>query len=717
MSTYVLSIVVEGQDKASGPLGGISGVLGKMGTIAGGILTADVFRGLATGIANFGGQAFNATAQMQSFNMGLQTLVAREMATANATMSMSQAFEAAGPLAAKLSEQIKDIAIQSPYRTGTVQDTFRMAMAFGFASDEAASFTRGMLNVAAGVGASDEMLGRMAYNLAQVRLQGKVTAVDIRQLAMAGFDLNAALRDIGAQFGVTINSHEDFNKAIASGKIKWEDFAKAFESYADKNFGGAAQRMSRTLEGLKSTFADLFLLTMPTLFGPAAEVVTGFANGVLDNVLKLSKSGTLEGWGKSLGESVDGAIDKASYLFNFFKSFGLQGLMSDSTLKPMLQNVFGMDSSQIESFTTAFAPIKDAISGVMADMGPTMSVAMSGIMSGLGSLATFANEQGPALVSIFSNLFGGIIELGGQLAGQVIPWMVAAFQQVTGWMAANGPLITAFAALMAASFQSFLGILVGAWAWIEPLLSGLITLILDLATFWMQVFTGDMPGALLTLQTMATGILTAIGTAIVAFLNWIASWFGSSLSQIAAMWAGNWNLLVSIVQTQATMIGTTIATMAQNAIRAINDMVMGMVGNVLNGAVRFYRAGASIMDGLFNGIKSKVAEIIAYVKKVAADIASAFASAMKIKSPSRVFYGFGENIVDGLALGMTNTNSAFRASDAQAQRVMSPFAANAGGGGGNRTVGSISINVDGSAEPEIVAQRIYKLLKAQGAVV
>lgn len=715
MSAYVLSIVVEGQDKASGPLSGIAGVLGKMGTIAGGILTADIFRGLGNGLANFGSQAFSATAQMQSFEMGLQTLVARELATASATTSLNEAFSKAGPLAKSIADNLKDIAIESPYLLSTVQDTFRMAMAFGFGADEAEKFSKAVLNMGAGVNASDEMLGRMAYNLAQIRLQGKVTAVDIRQLALAGLDLNAALKDIGAQFGVTVNNHEDFNRAIASGKIKWEDFAGAFEKYADKNFGGAAERMSHTLQGLQSTFSELFLITMPTVLGPAAEAARGFLEGVLMDFQAFTDSGVLEAWGASLGKSADWAVGKLEYLYNFFSSFGFDGLFHGATLKPMLENVFGVDSGMLDGFLSAFAPITDALSGVMADMGPTISLALKGVVTGLADLATFANEQGPALVAIFSNMFGGIIELGGQLAGQVIPWMVSSFQMVTGWIAANGPLITAFTDLMATSFQNFVGILTGAWAWIEPLLSGLITLILDLATFWMQVFTGDMPGALLTLQATAAGIFTAIGSTVMAFLNWIASWFGTSLAQISAIWRGNWNLLVTIVQTQATMIGTTIATMAQNAIRAINDMVMGMVGNVLNGAVRFYRAGASIMDGLFSGIKSKVAEIIAYVKRIAADIASAFANAMKIKSPSRVFFGFGENIVDGLALGMTSTNSAFQASDAQAQRVMSPFAG-ASGAASVPVSGPITINVDGTGDPEAVAKKLYRLIKAQGVV-
>ncbi len=406
-ATYTLSIIVDGQDRASGPLGGIAGVLTNIGTIAGGILTADIFRNLGNGIMDFGSRAIDATAQMQAFEMGLQTLVTRELRTKDETLSMNDAFAQAGPLAANIAEKLKDIAITSPYQLGTVQDTFRLAMAFGFASDEAEKFTKGMLNMAAGVGASDEMLGRMAYNFAQIRLQGKVTAMDVRQLAMAGFDLNAALKDIGAQFGVTINDFQDFNNAVAAGKIKWEDFAGAFEQYANKNFGDAAKRMSTTLQGLKSTFADLFILTMPTLLGPAAESVTKFANKILEKIVQFSKDGTLTAWADGIKESVDEVIGKLEFLFNFFSTYDLADLLDPNKFKTVMANAFGVyinvDAIKKQLQTTfggIFAGLGAGATGVFAGIsaaglaGPLVTafkgvganIASSGAFQGLGAI-------------------------------------------------------------------------------------------------------------------------------------------------------------------------------------------------------------------------------------------------------------------------------------------------------------------------------------------
>lgn len=224
------------------------------------------------------------------------------------TTTISDAMPQAQERAKALMDELARISILSPYQVENVQNTFKMAMAFGYTADEATKFTKAILNVAAGTGATNEMLDRMAYNFAQVRMQGKVTAVDIRQLAMAGFDLNGVLRSVGEQFGVNIKNHEDFNAAIANGSITWEQFTDGFAKYADMQFGGAAERMSRTLNGLKSTFSDLFKLTLPKIVGPALEEVTGLLSDFLDSLLKIRETGVLDALGKKLGDAVGGIV-------------------------------------------------------------------------------------------------------------------------------------------------------------------------------------------------------------------------------------------------------------------------------------------------------------------------------------------------------------------------------------------------------------------------
>ena len=221
---------------------------------------------------------------------------ARMMYTGN------QLFEASGEKAAETVNKLRRMAIISPLSVQTTMDLFRLASAFQFNTDESMRMTRGMLNVAAGLGATTEQTERMMFNFAQIRMQGKIMARDFWELGKAGFDLYGVLKQLSKQTGYNIRTHTQFNALIRSGRLTWEDFVRAFETMAEKQFGGAAKRMAFTLQGLKSTIKDVFILTVPELLKPAVEVLGKYAEGVVDKLLDFAESGKLKEIGQRWAE-------------------------------------------------------------------------------------------------------------------------------------------------------------------------------------------------------------------------------------------------------------------------------------------------------------------------------------------------------------------------------------------------------------------------------
>ena len=287
---------------------GVQDFFRQMSATASGVLAARLFQQITAQIKNIGAQAIQSTGQLQAMQVGLEGLLAREIAAAKGYSSIGMAMDEARVQAAELMEELEEIALISPYQVETIQSTYKTAMAFGYTAREAIDYTSALLNVASGVGATNEQMGRMAYNLAQVRMVGSITARDLRELAMAGFDLNSVLRYIGQSMGIAIEDHNDFNKALEMGLITWEDFTAGFAAYAESNFGGAAKRMSTTLLGLKSTFADVFTLTMPKIIGGAVQAVTDRLNRVLDLFMDLRESGILEEWGARVSRAFEGVM-------------------------------------------------------------------------------------------------------------------------------------------------------------------------------------------------------------------------------------------------------------------------------------------------------------------------------------------------------------------------------------------------------------------------
>ena len=311
-----VNIVVNAQDRASGVLRGIGRSFASILKVALGIQLSQVLNKMGAAVRAFAVNSIDAVAGLQMFSIGIETLIAREQLMKDGTLSIGDAFAYAAEMSGDYIHVLQDIALISPFQFTDVQRVVRQAMAFGFGAQEALAYTRATLNVAAGVGATNDMLRRMAYNLAQIRLQGKVTKLDIRQLALAGFDLGAVLKYVGKMMDVQIDTHLDFNKAIETGTITWADFTRGYAEYADTYFGGAAERMTRTFFGLRNTMKDVFAVTMPQILGPTLDVITSFTSSLLDTLIELRESGQLEAWGQEIKEDFDNNIKPIlDYLF------------------------------------------------------------------------------------------------------------------------------------------------------------------------------------------------------------------------------------------------------------------------------------------------------------------------------------------------------------------------------------------------------------------
>ncbi len=220
---------------------------------------------------------------------------------ATGQMDMADALKMASGPAKVLMEQLADIAMLSPFESKDVTEMFRTAMVYDRTSDAATGMTKAMLNQAAALGMGSAELGRYSYNLLNMSMQGQVMKTDVRQLGMLGVDLNDIFAFIGKTMKSNVTDYESWNAALEAGTVTWKDFDKYFIQYSEKNFAGASERMSRTIEGLQSTMSDVFTLTMPKVLGPAAEQVTGFLNRILTAFMGIRSSGVLEALGEQIG--------------------------------------------------------------------------------------------------------------------------------------------------------------------------------------------------------------------------------------------------------------------------------------------------------------------------------------------------------------------------------------------------------------------------------
>jgi hypothetical protein len=95
--------------------------------------------------------------------------------------------------------------------------------------------------------------------------------------------------------------------------------------------------------------------------------------------------------------------------------------------------------------------------------------------------------------------------------------------------------------------------------------------------------------------------------------------------------------------------------MGQWATVGMANVIVGMrdmANSVSAWVTKWSTIGSQLVDGLINGIKSGFAKAAATARELAAVVSDAATGKWIIQSPSKLFYGFGEYIVDGLVLGI-----------------------------------------------------------------
>jgi hypothetical protein len=154
---------------------------------------------------------------------------------------------------------------------------------------------------------------------------------------------------------------------------------------------------------------------------------------------------------------------------------------------------------------------------------------------------------------------------------------------------------------------------------------------------------------------------------------------------LASMFSEQWNRALTAIQVGFVSVQLWFSLLPSRIIAAV-----GYMGDVL------VNAGSQLVNGLIAGMRAGADSAVREARQLAVDVATAFQSALGIFSPSRVFAGFGEDIVDGLVLGLSrNQNQAVGAMNSLSGALVpnvngGAWSGNggvvAGGAGSNRTV-------------------------------
>lgn len=337
--------------------------------------------------------------------------------------------------------------------------------------------------------------------------------------------------------------------------------------------------------------------------------------------------GGLDTYRKSIEElKKTGKDGKASFIGSMDKEFSARSGTTDNGL----------------------ALLKNSFSELMTVVGerllPVISKVSSALAGFIQELTDFAAAN-PALVD-------SLLILGGILAGVVvgfsgltalmgvlsISWIVAAramsplftafkVMRSVGWLFSRGLLqIIRFLPMVGSAFVKL-----GMMLLTTPI--GIALTLLGVAAYmlyrnWDAVVAG------------AKALWQGLGVFVGGVVNTIVSFFGTCWERIKAYFGGGIGNISAQILTWSPL----------NLFYQVFRGVMSWFGVQLPSS--FTQFGANIIQGLWNGLKSKFEAVKAWFTDKAASLKQTFAGVMGIHSPSRVFRRFGGWMMDGLQIGL-----------------------------------------------------------------
>lgn len=556
--------------------------------------------------------------------------------------TLEEALVPAKDKAQELLGTLREISIISPFEFEQVAQTYRVTLAFGATTDQAMDMTRAILDTGSALGLTSAMLDRTTYNLAQALVQGDFTMQNLRQLKLVGLDLAGILEE---ELGYSLQELRD---NLESGQLTLEEVSEAFVKYTEKNFGGAAERMSRTFQGLRSTIKDLFFFTSADLLTPALEVVTDVLNRLFDIALKIVNSGVVTRIGEGLGRAarwalkpLDRVLDNLQGLFDIFRREGA-----------------GEAGAVFAGLLVPAGPLHDIIVGIGRAIGTVIEKVLLVVQHFQGLVDIFKTEGFGAAAKTFLGMI-----FPPDVKDQILAFfdslkepIQTAIEEISGVLEDKGPIIKdAFDTIVEAlggtaseglNFSELIPAIIGA-------ISSLAQMFINFAAFAAPL----VAQAIVWITENWDGIVGAIQTVIDIFTV-VYNWFST-----------NWPTIAAIVMTAVTVIIAVfgalrdfiMGTLWPNIQQAFNSLtaILASVGltwrDVFNGILAFIGTFYSILAtvvlaiiavilGIINGIATMVNAVRPWLQMFFSSVSMIFQS---VRGIITAFIGLWTNLFQG----------------------------------------------------------------------
>lgn len=561
--------------------------------------------------------------------------------------------------------------------------------------------------LASGASAADAERGLEQY--VQMLSKGEVDLQSWRTLQET---MPIALNETAKAFGFTGKSAQnDLYEALKEGDITFDQFNSKIVELSNKT-GGFADIARESSGGIKTAWTNIktaIAKGVADVIGAVDEALGGV--GSIEGMLDKVKAG-IKAVFKWIVEVIpkvaevfrnvrDKIVDTIQAIKDKFEEWKpvIDGVIKAfepfvDTLKNSVKNLHDSIQPIWESLKTLFdslRPILELIAGiVLAVVIPAwglMSAIWSGVVSALGpvieafiNLADFIVNSINFVIAVLTGDFSGAMDYWTALTESSIDFFKNLWDGVVSFFKGFIDTIVGFfeGLYMTLVGNSIIPDMVNAiikWfgnlgTWAKEKVISMITAVIKFFTDLKAKAVEKIASMVSTVVTKFTEMKTkAVNKAIEIYnnvrdkFNQIKQAISNKISEAKTALVNKFSEMVSNARTKAAEIVSTARTKFQEVKQAIQNKlaeavqvvarkVGEMPGKVRAKAGEMLSAGRQLVQGLINGIKNMGQSAISAITGVVNGVVNKAKSLLKIKSPSRLFMGFGEYLSEGLAIGI-----------------------------------------------------------------
>ena len=447
-------------------------------------------------------------------------------------------------------------------------------------------------------------------------------------------------------------SEETFSGSLGAVKASFQDVLATISTGGD--WGHAFDGMSKSLVNftnnlmpmLSSTIGDLPLMlstlirdTGPKLTTSFMTMLTDIGNrigGTLPDIMVRLTEGFL-GIISSIGDNLPGLIEAASNI--------LTGLASGITaaLPILIQQVPIILQKLITALLEGIPILIDAgvqlLTSLVTAVPQVVPVIVAAIPVIIDGILTAIIDNLPTIIKAGMDLFASLIDALPEIITAIVAVLPVIIDSIVSASNQLIPLIIDAGIDLLTSLVDALPVIIETIVKVLPtiidsIIKGTLSnipLIIDAGLELLSALVGALPEIILAIVSALPDIIDSVCSAVI--------------DNIPLIVAAGVSLFTGLIGDLPLIIAELVEAMPK--------IIDGIIKALGEGWKSFKDMGGQLLGGLADGISDAIGGVVKKAKEAAAKIVGTVKDFFGIRSPSKVFYGFGEQLDAGLANGIT----------------------------------------------------------------